>query len=43
MLVGTPAQAVSVAVPAGTRDDMTLCVAFVSRKAVQGMCFHIQE
>ena len=32
--------------PADTRDDVTLCVALMSRKAVQGMCFHkevIQE
>lgn len=42
----SPATAVSVVVPADACEDVTLCVALMSRKEVQGMCFHkevIQE
>lgn len=34
-----PDQAVGAVVPAGTRGDVTLCVALTSRKAVQGDVF----
>lgn len=42
----SPASEVSVVVPAGACEDVTLCVALLSSKEVQGMCFHkevIQE
>lgn len=45
-LAHPPARALGAVVPASTCGDVTLCVALVSRKAVQGMCFHkevIQE